>query len=238
VPKVAGQRLSVAEFDRIDRKLFRRICRSLERHYGQRQFKARGDALSGLVWTVLTQNTTDLTADRAYKRMRKEFSNWKKVLAAPAADVEACLRVCGLQQQKTRTIQVFLHRLQDERGSLSLAFLKKMPPQAASDWLVLSPGIGIKTAAVVLLFRLGHPLMAVDTHIRRVCWRVGLVPEKATAVKVQKLLLPILPETAAACSQIHLDLIWLGRDICHARAPECPACPLRGICCFGTKQHK
>ncbi len=224
---MAGQRLSAAN---IDQKIFFRVCRRLARYYGRRQFNVSGDALSGLVWTVLTQNTTDLTADRAYKRLRKKFSNWKKVLSAPAADVEACLRVCGLQQQKTRTIQAFLGRLLEERGTLSLAFLKKMTPQAASDWLVLSPGIGIKTAAVVLLFRLGQPLMAVDTHIRRVCARVGLVPEKTPAAKVQKLLWPLLPETAAACAQIHLDLIWLGRDICHARGPECCACPLKDIC--------
>ncbi len=220
---------------RVNAKLLGEVLPRLEKHYGPRDFKPRGDALSGLVWTVLTQNTTDLTAERAYRVLRKALPSWKQVLAAPRARVEKCLRVCGLHEQKTRTIRGFLRRLKEEKGRLSLAFLKKMPPGEASAWLTASPGIGIKTAAVVLLFRLGQPLMAVDTHIRRVCGRVGLMPEETAAAKAQELLAPHAPETAKACAQMHLDLIWLGRDICHARGPECPDCPLLEACRYARR---
>lgn len=215
---------------RVNTKLLGEVLPRLARHYGRREFKPRGDPLGGLVWTVLTQNTTDLTAERAYRVLRRELPSWKQVMVAPGARVEKCLRICGLHQQKTRTIQGFLRRLQEEQGRLSLAFLKKMSPDDAAEWLTASPGIGIKTAAVVLLFRLGQPLMAVDTHIRRVCGRIGLVPEGTAAAKVQELLAPHVPETASGCAQMHLDLIWLGRDICHARGPECPVCPLPDVC--------
>jgi endonuclease III len=221
---------------RVNVKLLLEVLPRLEKHYGRRAYEPRGDALGGLVWTVLTQNTTDLTAGRAYLALRKELPGWKQVLAAPRSRVEKCLRVCGLHQQKTRTIQGFLKRLQSEKGRLSLAFLKKMSPEEAAAWLTASPGIGIKTAAVVLLFRSGHPLMAVDTHIRRVCGRVGLVPEGTAAARVQELLAPHVPRSAKGCAQMHLDLIWLGRDICGARNPECPGCPLLKVCRYARRK--
>ena len=214
----------------VNTRLLPEVLSRLEQHYGRREFKPRRDPLSGLIWTVLTQNTTDLTADRAYREMRRQLPTWEQVMNAPAKKVQAAIRVCGLHEQKARTIQLFLKRLQSERGSLSLAFLKKMCPQEASDWLTSSPGIGIKTAAVVLLFRMGMPLMAVDTHIRRVCGRVGLVPEGTAAAKTQQLLAAHVPSSARECAQMHLDLIWLGRDICHARGPDCGQCPLLDIC--------
>jgi endonuclease-3 len=220
----------------VDVKLLREVLRRLRRHYGRRPYRPRGAALAGLVGTVLSQNTTDLTAARAYDRLRKRYPTWKQVLTAPRAKVEEALRVCGLHEQKAQTIQEFLRRLKRERGRLSLAFLKKMPSAEAVEWLTASPGIGTKTAAVVLLFRLGHALMPVDTHIRRVCGRIGLVPEGTAAEGVQKMLAPRAPRSAAGCAQMHLDLIWLGRDICGARKPECPACPLPGVCRYARRK--
>ncbi len=220
---------------KVDEELLADVSRRLVRHFGRREYRPRGDALGGLVLTVLSQNTTDLTAARAYRRLRERYSTWKKVLAARRRGVEEALRVCGLHQQKARTIQEFLRRLERGRGRLSLAFLKKVPSAEAVEWLTASPGIGTKTAAVVLLFRLGHALMPVDTHIRRVCGRVGLVPEGTAADKVQSALAPVAPRTAAGCAQMHLDLIWLGRDVCAARAPRCPECPLVEICRHARK---
>lgn len=215
---------------KVDAKLLAEVGRRLAKHFGRRRYEPRGDALAGLVGTVLSQNTTDVTSARAFRQLRRRFSTWEKVLAAPRRGVEGELRVCGLHEQKTATIQGFLRRLKRERGRLSLAFLKKTPAAEAVKWLTASPGIGTKTAAVVLLFRLGHALMPVDTHIRRVSGRVGLVPEGTPAAKVQALLAPLVPPSARACAQLHLDMIWLGRDLCHPRAPECPICPLVEVC--------
>jgi endonuclease-3 len=220
---------------RVDRKLLGEVLRRLRRHYGRRPYRPRGDALGGLVLTVLSQNTTDLTAARAFASLRSGLPRWEKVLAAPRRRVERLIRVSGLHEQKARTIQEFLRRLKRERGRLSLAFLKKVPSEEAVRWLTASPGIGIKTAAVVLLFRLGHALMPVDTHVKRVCGRLGLVPEGTPAARAQELLAPAAPGTAAGCAQMHLDLIWLGRDLCHPRSPECPDCPLPGVCGYARR---
>jgi endonuclease III len=79
--------------------------------------------------------------------------------------------------------------------------------------------------------------MPVDTHIRRVCGRAGLVPEGTAADRVQAALAPLVPRTAEGCARMHLDLIWLGRDICHARGPECPGCPLLGACRYARRRR-
>jgi len=217
------------------RALLAEVGRRLKRRFGPRKFSLRENPLESLVWTVLTQNTTDLTADRAYRELRRRFPRWERVLAAPRAEVESAIRVCGLARQKARTIQEFLKRLAAYRlpptaYRLSLAFLRRLPPAEAMAWLTASPGIGTKTAAVVLLFACGQPLFPVDTHIRRVAGRLGLAPEGAPAYKVQEILQPLAPHSAAACAQLHLDLIRLGREICVARGPRCPICPLRNMC--------
>jgi len=227
------------------------------------------EPLGSLFWTVLSQNTTDLTAERAYRQLRRAFRSWRQVLEAPRGEVEAAIRVCGLAEQKARTIQEFLRRLEHRgrgpaavapkrrygaprrrkaggaaagsvrvpRNRLSLAFLKEMPADRAMAWLVESPGIGTKTAAVLLLFAFGRPVFPVDTHIRRVSGRIGFVPEGTPADKAQEVLSAIAPASAAGCAQLHLDIIRLGREICHPREPECPACPLARICRY-ARSHR
>jgi endonuclease-3 len=212
------------------RALLAEVGRRLLGCFGPRKFTLREEPLGSLFWTVLSQNTTDLTAERAYRRLRRRFPSWAQVLAARRDQVEAAIRVCGLARQKARTIREFLARLAQEQGRLSLAFLRRMNTDQAMEWLVASPGIGTKTAAVLLLFAFGKPVLPVDTHIRRVAGRVGFVPEGTSAEKVQEMLARLAPDSAAGCAQLHLDLIRLGRELCHPRAPECPACPLVRIC--------
>lgn len=218
-------------------ELLAEVGRRLGKHFGLRRDFARKDALAGLIRTILTQNTTDLTADRAFAQLRKKLPSWQAVLEAPRRQVERLIRVCGLHEQKARTIQLFLRRLAKEKGRLSLAFLRRTGTGEAVAWLTASPGIGTKTAAVVLLFRARHALFPVDTHIRRVAGRVGLVPEGTPAARVQETLAPLAPGTARRCAQLHLDMIWLGRRVCGARAPDCPACPLLDICRYARKRR-
>ncbi len=219
------------------RELLAEVGRRLKRRFGPRHFTLREQPLGSLFWTVLSQNTTDLTADRAYRQLRRDFRSWREVLNAPRPRVEAAIRVCGLAHQKARTIQEFLKRLERERGRLSLAFLREVPGEEAMAWLVESPGIGTKTAAVLLLFAFGKPLFPVDTHIRRVSGRVGFVREGTPADKVQERFAAIAPDSAAECAQLHLDIIRLGREICHPREPECPVCPLVELCRYARQRR-
>ena len=100
-------------------------------------------------------------------------------------------------------------------------------------WLLASPGVGKKTAGIVMLFSFGRPYFPVDTHIRRVLTRVGLVEpsgdphDQANAV---------LPPDAPLMAALHLQIIRLGREICHPRRPECSRCPIRDECAWAAAE--
>ncbi len=129
--------------------------------------------------------------------------------------------------------QKVLREITGERGDLNLDFLKDLPVEKVRGWLMKFNGVGPKTAAIVLLFSLGRPAFPVDTHIYRVTGRIGLRPAKMNVEQAHPHLESLFPpETYYAA---HLNLIRLGREVCHARRPDCPRCPIRALCDFEPK---
>jgi len=112
-------------------------------------------------------------------------------------------------------------------------FLAGLPIEEARSWLTKFNGVGPKTAAIVLCFSLNMPAFPVDTHVYRVTGRIGLRPEKMTVEQAHPHLESVLPpETYYAA---HLNIIRLGREICHARKPNCPQCPIVKLCEYKEK---
>jgi endonuclease-3 len=103
-----------------------------------------------------------------------------------------------------------------------------MSDPEARDYLTSLPGIGPKTAAVVLSFALGRDAMPVDTHVHRVTKRLGIIPSTASAERADRLLHALVPEGLR--TPLHVAFIRLGREICKAPIPRCRECPLRDIC--------
>ncbi len=206
-----------------------RIHQRLAAEYGEPQWVPR-DPVAVLVSTILSQNTNDRNRDRAYERLRERFPTWEAVRDAPLEDLIAAIRPAGLAPTKAPRIQETLRRIWTERGGFSLDFLADMPLEAARAWLLSIPGIGPKTAAIVLLFAFGRPAFPVDTHIHRVCRRLGLIPARATREQAHTLLEELIPPDLYY--PLHLNLIALGRDVCHPRNPECGRCVLRDECDF------
>ena len=187
-----------------------------------------------LVSTILSQNTNDTNRDRAFHALRAKFADWEAVRDANAEEVVTAIRPAGLANQKGPRIQQVLRQITEERGGLDLSFLKDLPLEEARNWLTKFNGVGPKTAAIVLCFSLGRPAFPVDTHIYRVSGRIGLRSEKMTVEQAHPHLESLLPpETYYAA---HLNLIRLGREICHARKPDCPNCPIRKLCDFGKQR--
>jgi endonuclease-3 len=156
------------------------------------------------------------------------FGTLEAVRDAPEKDVIETIRPAGLANQKGPRIQTVLRAITAERGALDLKFLKKMTPQAARAWLTQFNGVGLKTASIVLLFSLDIPVFPVDTHVHRVSGRVGLRPEKMSADECHAYFEALFPpETYYAA---HLNLIRHGREVCHARRPECASCVLKRQC--------
>jgi endonuclease-3 len=184
-----------------------------------------------LISTILSQNTNDTNRDRAFNGLRARFATWESVRDANAGDVVAAIRPAGLANQKGPRIQQVLRQITEERGSLDLSFLADLPLEEARSWLTKFNGVGPKTAAIVLCFSLGRPAFPVDTHIYRVTGRIGLRPEKMTVEQAHPHLEALLPPDTYYAA--HLNLIRLGREVCHARKPDCPNCPIRKLCDFG-----
>jgi endonuclease-3 len=153
---------------------------------------------------------------------------WQAVEDAPIEELIEVIRPGGLAPQKAPRIQAALRRIREERGDHSLEFLGDMPALEARDWLTSIPGIGRKTASVVLLFSFGLPLMPVDRHVERVALRIGLLPPKVTADAAHEVFLAMLE--ADQMYPAHVGLITHGRRICHAQRPECDRCPLAPRC--------
>ena len=103
-----------------------------------------------------------------------------------------------------------------------------MSDAEARDYLTSLPGVGPKTAAVVLSFALGRDTIPVDTHVHRVSKRLGLVPPNSTAEKADRLLHDLVPDGLR--TPLHVALIRLGREICKAPTPACHLCPLKDLC--------
>jgi endonuclease-3 len=210
------------------------IHQQLLAFYGEPIWRNPLPAIDELVSTILSQNTNDVNRDRAFNALRAQFPTWEEVRDGPADPVVECIRVAGLANQKGPRIQQVLRQITQERGSLDLSFLNDIPLEEARSWLTKFNGVGPKTAAIVLCFSLGRPAFPVDTHVYRVTGRIGLRPEKISVEDAHPYLEGIFPP--AAYYAAHLNIIRLGREICHARKPDCAACPLLSACDYGQKQ--
>jgi endonuclease III len=202
----------------------------LAQTYGPRRWRGGRDPLDELVMTILSQNTSDINSGRAYHALRKRFSDWHAVLAAPTSEVYEAIKPAGLGNIKAPRIQRTLQAILERRGELRFDFLNDLPLEEARAWLLSLEGIGPKTAACVLMFALGKAALPVDTHVHRVSRRLGLIGPKVNADKAHLLLEAALPPEAVYA--FHLNMIQHGRLICHAQRPSCERCSLRDICDF------
>jgi endonuclease-3 len=206
----------------------RAVYQRLLETYGVPDWEARLPPLDELVSTILSQNTNDANRDRAYNALRSQFPTWEAVRDARPEAVVAAIRTAGLANQKGPRIQAVLREITAQRGALDLEFLRQWPAEKAQAWLMSFKGVGPKTTAIVLLFSLGKPAFPVDTHIYRVTGRLGLRPAEMGVEQAHPYLASLfLPETYGPA---HLNLIRLGRQVCQARKPNCPACPVQDLC--------
>jgi len=204
------------------------VHRRLMELYGSPEWRLPLTGIDELVSTILSQNTNDRNRDVAFFALKKAFPDWEAVRDADPDAVISVIRPAGLANQKGPRIQAALQQISAERGSLDLSFLKEWPKEKAHTWLTAFKGVGPKTAAIVLQFALGIPAFPVDTHIYRVTGRIGLRPAKMNVEQAHVHLAKLFPPEEYGPA--HLNLIRLGREICHARKPECPICPLQDVC--------
>ncbi len=210
--------------------------RRLGEVYGFRTRQSHGDPTGQLVATILSQNTSDVNTARSFRALVDAYPDWQAVVNAREEELVEVIRSGGLANQKAPRIQNALRNIYDERGDFDLYWLADLPVDEARAWLTQMPGVGNKTASIVLLFALGRPAFPVDTHVGRVSRRLGLAPPKASADKVMTIVEEIAP--ADWFYPLHVNFIRHGRAICKARNPRCQECVLRGICDWCRENEK
>ncbi len=215
-----------------------RVEEKLDEAYGVRVWRADAhstDLVGALVATVLSQNTSDLNSGRAYASLKKAFpGGWDDVRTASVTAVADAIRSGGMANMKAPRIQAILQDIYDSIGQTSLDHIREWDDVKTLVYLRGFHGVGAKTAACILMFNLGRPVLAVDTHVHRVSKRLGLIPAKASADAAHDLLPELLGEGQAY--SVHVHFIEHGRRICHSQRPECGICPLQADCDFYQQQ--
>jgi endonuclease-3 len=190
--------------------------------------KSKSDPFETLIVTIISQNTADRNTARAFERLSKRFEIKPEALAkAETSQIEETLRVGGLYRNKAKTIkQVSRIILEQFHGSVQP--ILSLPLEEARKTLMALPGIGPKTADVVLLFSAKQPTIPVDTHVNRVAKRLGFAPANGDYDAVRNSLQSLYnPRDYLA---VHVLLIAHGRRYCKARRPLCEQCPVNMHC--------
>jgi endonuclease-3 len=156
-----------------------RLHTALAKHFGERKPSKRtkrDKILDTVVGTILSQNTTNINSHRAFMNLKKAFPTWDAVRTAKPSAVEKSIKCAGLAPKKTPWIQHVLKTVYKERGVTSMEYLLKCSKAKVHEELERFPGIGKKTSAIINLFDVGHPDMAVDTHVFRYALQLGWAP--------------------------------------------------------------
>jgi endonuclease-3 len=208
----------------------REIVNRLEACYGVPKWQPRMSPLDELISCILSQHTSDANSFRAFGKLKERFPTWEAVEKAPTKELADTIRSGGLADSKAARIQAVLRTLREKVGGYTLDLLQQMPDDEARRWLMALPGVGPKTAAIVLCFALGRPVIPVDTHVFRVAWRLGLIEKRIGEAKAHDALQALVPPELIY--RFHVALIEHGRRVCKASRPRCEVCPLTDLCAY------
>ena len=206
-----------------------RIIEMMTEQYGPFTHEARLPPTDEMVFTILSQHTSDINSSRAYRSLMETCSTLEAVASADVADMEKAIALGGLAKVKAPRMKAVLNKMLElNNDELDISFLREMPLNDAKAWLRQLPGIGPKSAGIVLSFSLGMPAMAIDTHIYRVSQRLGVIGPKVTEDKAHEILEEkVEPEEGF---NFHVSYINHGRQVCKALRPLCPECVVGALC--------
>lgn len=197
-----------------------------------RRLSPSDDPIAELAGTILSQNTRD--SHRVYHALRAALPTWESVRDAPEPLLVEILRPGGLARVKAHRLSLALNAITDHLGRLDLSHLGALPPAQSFAWLAKVPGVGPKTAACVLLFGLGQPVLPVDDHVHRCLIRLGLAPPSSTPPQSHAAVQAALGDDVQKVYILHTRLHRLARQVCQPHAPHCDECPLAALCAYNT----
>lgn len=198
--------------------------------YGHQPNIPRREPMHELISTILSHRTTGHNEDLAYERMLQRYGTWEAIRDAPVDELAEAIAPANYAEQKAPRIKEVVRRIMAEHGAANVDFLREMPLDEAMTWLTALPGVGPKTASLVLLFCFARPVLPVDTHVHRVSQRVGLIGPKVDATAAHPLLLALFPADPQILFNFHINTLRHGQRICVWGTPRCERCTLPTIC--------
>ncbi|MBR0598844.1 endonuclease III [Sinanaerobacter chloroacetimidivorans] len=185
-----------------------------------------GSVFQLLVAVVLSAQTTDKSVNQVTEVLFRDYPDAASLAAVEEEDLEKIIKRIGMYKTKAKNVRKLAQIIRDEYGG-----------EVPGDYeqLIALPGVGRKTANVVLANGFGQQRIAVDTHVFRVSNRIGLVKEP-DVLKTEFALMKALPEDQ--WTSMHHALIWHGRRVCDARKPQCESCGIHDICLFNQRNNK
>ncbi|MCQ2445025.1 MAG: endonuclease III [Mailhella sp.] len=197
-----------------------RILELLRKRYPEPETMLdHGDAWQLLVATVLAAQCTDARVNTVTPGLFRRWPGPEQLKDAPLAELEEVVRPTGFYHNKAKNLIGAARRVSEAYGG-------EVPHTIAE--LVTIPGVARKTANVVLWGGFGiNEGIAVDTHVKRLSFRLGLT-ENTEPVKIEPDLMMLFPREE--WGDVNHRLVWFGRDVCHARRPDCDGCELNGLC--------
>ena len=192
------------------------------------------DPFKNLIITVLSQNTSEINCVRAYKGLSAKFEVKPEVLAKANVDeIKEAIRRGGLYNVKSKRIKALSQAVLEKLGG-DVSSVLALPKEEAREKLMELPGIGKKTADVLLAHQHSYAeVTVVDTHMERIAKRLGLVKPKAKYEETQKALKAFIPWEKGERTS---GLFWLlAKYTCRAQNPKCHECPIIHLCDYGSK---
>jgi endonuclease-3 len=206
------------------------VYRRLLHIHGERPLKPRREPMHELISTMLSHRTAQKNEALAFERMWQHYGSWEAIRDAPVEELAEKIEPANFPEAKAPNIKEALRRIIAERGEPAIDFLAGLPPEEGLAWLMSLPGVGIKTASLVLLFCFSKPVLPVDTHVHRVSQRLGLIGPKVNPTAAHPLLLNLLPPEPYVLFNFHISMLLHGQKICIWGTPRCEKCPLTDIC--------
>lgn len=203
-----------------------RVGSLLKEHFGKPHL-TETDLFMLLIKTILSQNTTDTNSSEAFRRLEGRFEITPRRLAkADVGAIKECIEVAGLGNVRAQRLKE-VSRMVEEKFAGDLHPLYELPLEEGRAMLLEIPGVGEKSADVVLALGARQPTVPVDTHLFTIARRLSLTGSRRYR-EVREAYERLIPPRERAMG--HLLFIQLGKEICTARSPKCPLCPLRDLC--------
>jgi endonuclease III len=188
----------------------------------------KADPLDELVFIMLSTMTTRASYERVYARLKKAAPTWDCLCDMPLSKLKNLIKDAGLSNQKAPRLRRIVRYLRREFGQATLRPIRRWTTERAENFLCELPGVDLKTAKCVLMYSLRRDVLPVDTHVRRIAERTGLIPRGVPSEGAHRLLEGLVPPQKRY--DFHVNALAHGRAVCSALRPKCSRCCISRFC--------